>query len=257
VLLDKVEKAHPDVLNLFLQVFDDGRLTDGKGRVVDATNALFILTSNLGQAKVRPSVGFVQTNKDDASPDYEAAVRQAFRPEFVNRLDAIVAFQPLNDIDLAQIAKATLNKLQTRLRTQGIELEVTQEAVDWICSQERDASLGARPLRRAVEEAVENRLTSMLVRGELKRGDRAVVSLQAGVLRLRHYWNDGRGSTAALAYSLRLLLYSSSHSRSGCSEEGRQAPFPGTHFPPPAGGTDSGLQRSTHFSFSPPTFGSS
>lgn len=182
VLLDEVEKAHPDVLNLFLQVFDDGRLTDGKGRVVDATNALFILTSNLGQTKTPPAIGFREPAQKSAAPNYEDAVRRAFRPELVNRLDAIIAFNALSDSDLRQIAKVMLDQLQARLKAQGIGLEVRPEAVDWICSQERDASLGARPLRRAIEQGIENELAGMMVRGELKEGDRVVFGLKPDAL---------------------------------------------------------------------------
>jgi len=180
--LDEVEKAHSDVLNLFLQIFDDGRLTDAKGRVADATNALFILTSNLGQTKTPPAIGFGERTQKSAAPSYDDAVRRAFRPELVNRLDAIIAFNALSDSDLRQIAKAMLDQLQERLKAPGIELEVTTEAVDWICSQERDESLGARPLRRAVEQGVENQIAAMLVRGELKEGDRVLLAASAGRL---------------------------------------------------------------------------
>ena len=120
VLLDEVEKAHPDVLNLFLQVFEDGRLTDAKGRTADASNALFILTSNLGRAQSRPAIGFGQAAGAGSAAIPEAAVRAAFRPEFFNRLDAVVAFNPLSDDDMAKIADLMLAQIKDRLAAQDI-----------------------------------------------------------------------------------------------------------------------------------------
>jgi ATP-dependent Clp protease ATP-binding subunit ClpA len=177
VLLDEVEKAHPDVLNLFLQVFEDGRLTDAKGRTADASNALFILTSNLGQTRSRPAIGFGQVAGDERPPNPEQAVRSAFRPEFFNRLDAVVAFNPLSSGDVAKIAELMLGQVKDRLAAQDIELVITPEAVAWICAQQLDASLGARPMRRTIEQAIENPLAAMLVRAEIKPRNRVVVGL--------------------------------------------------------------------------------
>ena len=182
VLLDEVEKAHPDVLNLFLQVFEDGRLTDAKGRTADASNALFILTSNLGQTRARPAIGFGQPTNDDAMQTPEAAVRSALRPEFFNRLDAVVAFNPLCNDDVAKIADSMLAQIKDRLSAQDIELVVSKEAVAWLCAQDRDESLGARPLRRTIERAIENPLATMLVRAEIKSGSRIIIGVQGQVL---------------------------------------------------------------------------
>ena len=182
VLLDEVEKAHPDVLNLFLQVFEDGRLTDAKGRTADASNALFILTSNLGQTRARPPIGFGQPTNDDAMQTPEAAVRSALRPEFFNRLDAVIAFNPLSNDDLAKIADSMLAQIKDRLAAQDIELVVAKEAVAWLCAQDRDETLGARPLRRTIERAVENPLATMLVRAEIKLGSRIIIGVQGQVL---------------------------------------------------------------------------
>jgi len=178
VLLDEIEKAHPDVLNLFLQVFEDGRLTDAKGRTADASNALFILTSNLGQTRSRPAIGFGQVAGVEPPPNPEQAVRSAFRPEFFNRLDAVVAFNPLSNGDVEKIAELMLGQVKDRLAAQDIELTITPEAVTWICAQRRDATLGARPMRRTIEQAVENPLAAMLVRAELKSGDRVVIAVK-------------------------------------------------------------------------------
>lgn len=182
VLLDEVEKAHPDVLNLFLQVFEDGRLTDAKGRTADATNALFILTSNLGQTRARPAIGFGQPTGDAPAQTSEDAVRHAFRPEFFNRLDAVIAFNPLSNDDMARIADSMLAQIKERLAAQEIELVVSKEAVARLCAQDRDASLGARPLRRTIEQAVENPIATMLVRAEIKSGSRVDVGLENDAL---------------------------------------------------------------------------
>ncbi|MEI6073979.1 MAG: ATP-dependent Clp protease ATP-binding subunit [Verrucomicrobiota bacterium] len=182
VLLDEVEKAHSDVLNLFLQVFDDGRLTDAKGRTADASNALFILTSNLGQTRSRPAIGFGQAAGVEPPANPEQSVRSAFRPEFFNRLDAVVAFNPLSSGDVAKIAELMLDQVKERMAAQDIELTITPEAVAWICAQDRDPSLGARPMRRTIEQAVENPLAAMLVRVEIKSGDQVVVGLRAEAL---------------------------------------------------------------------------
>ena len=182
VLLDEVEKAHPDVLNLFLQVFEDGRLTDAKGRTADASNALFILTSNLGQTRSRLAIGFGQVAGDEPSPNPEQAVRSAFRPEFFNRLDAVIAFNPLSSNDVAKIAELMLGQIKDQLAAQAIELVINTEAVAWICAQARDASLGARPMRRTIEQAVENPLAAMLVRAEIKGGDRVAISVKTDAL---------------------------------------------------------------------------
>ena len=182
VLLDEIEKAHPDVLNVFLQVFDDGRLTDARGRTADATNALFFLTSNLGQTRARPAIGFGQPTAGESQQGVEEAVRSAFRPEFFNRLDAVIAFNPLADDDMARIAGLLLAQMRDRLGSQDIDLVVSAEAAAWICDQERDASLGARPLRRALERVLENPLAAMLVRAEIKAGHRVTVGTKADAL---------------------------------------------------------------------------
>lgn len=184
VLLDEIEKAHPDVLNVFLQVFEDGRLTDAKGRTADASNALFILTSNLGQAQARPrpAIGFARQKEDAPAQTPEDAVRSALRPELFNRLDAVVAFNPLSGDDMAKIAGLMLAQIKDRLAAQDIELVISKEAVAWLCAQDRDASLGARPLRRTIERTVENPLANMLVRAEVKARSRITITVNSSGL---------------------------------------------------------------------------
>lgn len=170
VLLDEVEKAHADVLNLFLQVFDDGRLTDGRGRTVDASNALFILTANLG------------AGAGDSSLPGRELVRDAFRPEFLNRLDEIVVFQALSPASTARIVGLMIQDLGKRLRTQSIAIEATEAAVAWLSGTGYDAASGARALRRAIERHVEQPLTGMILRGDVARGDTVSVDVRDGML---------------------------------------------------------------------------
>jgi len=167
VLLDEVEKAHPDVLNLFLQVFDDGRLTDSKGRTVDAANALFVLTSNVAQETV---VDF----RPEETAEREAAafgeVRKCFRPELLNRLDDMLVFGPLGREHLARIARLMLAGLASRLGEQGVRLEVSDSAARWLAEREYNSAYGARPLRRLIEQQVENPVSGKLLREELRSG---------------------------------------------------------------------------------------
>jgi len=166
-------------------------LTDAKGRTADASNALFILTSNLGQTRSRPAIGFGQVAGEEPPPNPEQAVRSAFRPEFFNRLDAVVAFNPLSSGDVAKITELMLAQVKERLVAQGIELVITTEAVAWICAQDRDSSLGARPMRRTIEQAVENPLAAMLVRAEIKSGNRVVIAVKDQALSFTLKQNDG------------------------------------------------------------------
>jgi ATP-dependent Clp protease ATP-binding subunit ClpA len=131
----------------------------------------------LGQTRSRPAIGFGQVAGDERPPNPEQAVRSAFRPEFFNRLDAVVAFNPLSSGDVAKIAELMLAQVKARLASQDIELVITPEAVAWICAQQLDASLGARPMRRTIEQVVENPLAAMLVRSELKSGERLEISV--------------------------------------------------------------------------------
>src|SRR5208283_3864382 len=153
VLLDEVEKAHPDVLNLFLQVFDDGRLTDSKGRTVDATNALFVLTSNVAQ---ETAVGFRPEETAAREAAAFAEVRKCFRPELLNRLDDVLLFGPLGLDQLSRIAKLMLAGLARRLSDQGVRLEVSDSALRWLAGHDYNSAYGARPLRRLIEQQIEN-----------------------------------------------------------------------------------------------------
>ncbi|MEW6663588.1 MAG: ATP-dependent Clp protease ATP-binding subunit [Thermodesulfobacteriota bacterium] len=172
VLLDEIEKAHPEVLNLFLQVFDDGRLSDAKGRLVDASNALFIMTSNL---ECSHHLGFrPQASKADWE-SFLTEIRKALRPEFLNRIDRAVLFERLQPEHITRIANGMLAQLGKRLAEQGIAFQVTDAALSLLARLGYDEEYGARPLRRAIEQHVENPLGGMLVRGEVHHGHEIVV----------------------------------------------------------------------------------
>ena len=183
VLMDEVEKAHPDVFDVLLQVLDDGRLTDGQGRTVDFRNVILILTSNLGsQFLVDPELSWEQ--KEEA---VEGMVRQTFKPEFVNRLDDIVIFSPLTREDLGQIVEFYIDRLQLRLAERRLELAVTPSARAWLAERGYDPIYGARPLRRLMQHEIDDRLATALLGGIIRDGDTVLVDLA----------DEGEGLTVA------------------------------------------------------------
>ncbi len=175
VLLDEVEKAHPEVFDILLQVLDDGRLTDGQGRTVDFRNTILILTSNLGsQYLVDPTLD--PAAKEEA---VQQMVRQAFKPEFVNRLDDIVVFQTLSEEDLGQIVELYIERLQRRLGERRLELAVTPDARSWLAERGYDPIYGARPLRRLMQNEIDDRLATGILAGQIRDGDTVRVDLDA------------------------------------------------------------------------------
>jgi len=173
ILLDEVEKAHPEVFDVLLQVLDDGRLTDGQGRTVDFRNVILILTSNLGsQYLVDQSLSWEQ--KNDA---VQQLVRQAFKPEFINRLDDIVVFSMLSNEDLGQIVSLYIDRLEKRLVERRLQLAVTPSARTWLAERGYDPMYGARPLRRLMQREIDDRLARALLAGEIMDGDTVVVDL--------------------------------------------------------------------------------
>jgi ATP-dependent Clp protease ATP-binding subunit ClpB len=173
VLLDEIEKAHPEVFDVLLQVLDDGRLTDGQGRTVDFRNTILILTSNLGSQ--------ILTDQTIDWEDREAAVqdlvRQAFKPEFINRLDDIVVFAPLTTDDLGQIVSLYVDRLAARLSDRRLELAVTPDARAWLAERGFDPIYGARPLRRLMQHEIDDKLARALLAGEIADGDTVKVDL--------------------------------------------------------------------------------
>ncbi|WP_229075458.1 ATP-dependent chaperone ClpB [Actinoplanes sp. DH11] len=172
VLLDEVEKAHPDVFDLLLQVLDDGRLTDGQGRTVDFRNAILVLTSNLGSANADFTMG-----DEERRDEVLAAVRAHFKPEFLNRLDDIVVFHALTKADLTAIVDIQLGRLRSRLAERRLDLEVAPEAVDWLGEHGYDPIYGARPLRRLVQSTIGDLLAKALLGGDIRDGDLVQVTL--------------------------------------------------------------------------------
>jgi len=162
VLLDEIEKAHPDVFNILLQILDDGRLTDGQGRTVDFRNTVLIMTSNI------------------RSPE---AMQEVFRPEFLNRIDEIVEFHPLSREHLGEIVELQLRRLRERLAERGIDIELTPEAKELVAEAGWDPSYGARPLKRAIQRMIENPLAMRLLEGDFAEGDTVLVDAVDGELR--------------------------------------------------------------------------
>jgi len=178
ILLDEIEKAHPDVFNVLLQVLDDGRLTDGQGRTVDFKNTVVIMTSNVGSQFIAGFAG--RGDAGDASA-YESmktqvieSLRLQFRPEFLNRVDEIIVFHALTDADLAAIVDLLLADLSRRLASQDLVLELTPAARSLIAREGHDPAYGARPLRRTIQRLVENPFARALLAGQFKPGDRIV-----------------------------------------------------------------------------------
>jgi ATP-dependent Clp protease ATP-binding subunit ClpB len=178
VLLDEIEKAHPDAFNVLLQLLDDGRLTDGQGRTVDFRNTVVIMTSNLG------SVVFtdVTASADERREKVLAEVRATFRPEFVNRVDEIVVFHPLGREEIAQIVDIQLRELQRRLVERKLELVLTPEAREYLASKGFDPAYGARPLKRLIQREVQDALAMMILAGEVHEGDRITLDVRDDVL---------------------------------------------------------------------------
>ncbi|KAA9154554.1 AAA domain-containing protein [Microbacterium lushaniae] len=175
VLLDEIEKAHPEVFDVLLQVMDDGRLTDGQGRTVDFTNVILILTSNLGSPiLIDPTLSAEQKREQ-----VQALVRQAFKPEFINRLDDIVIFHVLSEDDLAQIVELAVDALQRRLRERRLTLAVTPDARAWLAERGYDPVFGARPLRRLIQSEIQDRLAMAILAGRVRDGDVVRVDVAA------------------------------------------------------------------------------
>jgi ATP-dependent Clp protease ATP-binding subunit ClpB len=167
ILLDEVEKAHPEVFDVLLQVLDDGRLTDGQGRTVDFRNAILILTSNLGsQFMVDPTL-----SREEKEQAVQQMVREAFKPEFVNRLDDIVIFETLDKEELGEIVELNIDRLMRRLQERRLELAVTPDARRWLAERGYDPIYGARPLRRLMQQEIDDRLATALLAGEIRDGD--------------------------------------------------------------------------------------
>jgi len=176
VLLDEIEKAHPDVFNVLLQILEDGRLTDGKGRTVDFRNAVIIMTSNAGSASI-----YELADKDPkrARDEALAALRQIFRPEFLNRIDDIVIFQPLGKDQIERIVELQMQRVVKLLAERKVTLHLTPAAKTLLLSEGYDPAYGARPMKRAIQRLIQDPLAMKILDGEVKPGDEVVVNADA------------------------------------------------------------------------------
>ena len=189
ILLDEIEKAHPDVFNILLQVMEDGRLTDSQGRIVDFKNAVIIMTSNLGAQAIQSGagIGFRSGDSDEVDKNYESMknrimdeMKRTFRPEFINRVDETIVFHQLTKEEILQIVELMLDRVRQQVNTQGMELEVTQAVKEQLASEGFDPQFGARPLRRAVQRLIEDPLSEEVLLGRFSVGDTIRVEIEDG-----------------------------------------------------------------------------
>ncbi|HEY0534183.1 MAG TPA: ATP-dependent Clp protease ATP-binding subunit, partial [Actinoplanes sp.] len=190
VLLDEIEKAHPDVFNILLQVLDDGRLTDSQGRTVSFKNTVLIMTSNIGSdiiSGTRRSVGFGAADNGRSADDelrdkLDRRLREQLRPEFINRIDEIIVFRQLETDQLRKITELMLQETHRRLRAQNVTLDISTAAVDWLADKGFQPEFGARPLRRTIQRELDNRLSKLLLAGDLAPGQTVHVDVADGRL---------------------------------------------------------------------------
>jgi ATP-dependent Clp protease ATP-binding subunit ClpA len=187
LLFDEIEKAHPEVLNVLLQVMEDGRLTDGHGRTVDFRNTVVIMTSNLGSTQdTRAPFGFTtertqsEGERDQLRRNVERTLQSFFRPEFLNRIDEVIIFEPLTEKELRPIVDIMLREVAARLSERHVTLELTNAAKEALVREGYDRVYGARPLRRTVERRVENPLSRRILAGEFIDGDHVLVDFADG-----------------------------------------------------------------------------
>ena len=183
ILFDEIEKAHPDVFNVLLQILEDGRLTDSHGRTINFKNTVIIMTSNLGQRDIQKgtSVGFGGDSKklsyEKMKEKVNSELKKHFRPELLNRIDDVIVFQELTDKDIIKIVDLMMSRLQSQLQERGLEIELTKKAKKFLAGQGFSPTYGARPLRRAIQRNVEDPLSEKLLAGEYKPGQTIVADL--------------------------------------------------------------------------------
>ena len=185
VLFDEIEKAHPDVFNVLLQVLDDGRLTDNKGRVVNFKNTLIILTSNLGSQLIRENAEKGVDTEVTRNQVMEL-LRQTIRPEFLNRIDETIMFTPLDEKQIRDIVGLQISQVHKMLSNNGIDLRVTDDAIDYIAREGYDPQFGARPVKRALQRLVLNELSKSIIAGKVDQSKPVIVELRDGELRFRN-----------------------------------------------------------------------
>jgi ATP-dependent Clp protease ATP-binding subunit ClpB len=191
VLFDEVEKAHPDVFNILLQVLDDGRLTDNKGRFINFKNTIIIMTSNMGSPMIRENFSHItDTNRTEVIEKTKADViellKQNIRPEFLNRIDEIVMFEPLNKSNIERIVEIQVNAIQRILASNGVTLSVTPAALSLLAEDGYDPEFGARPVKRAIQRLVLNRLSKDILAGKVNRDNPITIDAQGDDLVFRN-----------------------------------------------------------------------
>jgi len=201
VLLDEIEKAHPDVFNLLLQVFEDGHLTDGLGNTIDFKNTILIMTSNIGarfiekKGRMGFTSGEARQTAEEIGEMVMGEVKRTFNPEFINRIDEIIVFEALTEEDLALITRLLVDQLSENLKRKGLEIGIRDEGVLWILGKTApERAYGARPLRRAIQRYIEDALSEAFIRGQVQPGRRIEVGVEDGAL---YYWQDDRGGALA------------------------------------------------------------
>jgi ATP-dependent Clp protease ATP-binding subunit ClpB len=177
ILFDEIEKAHPDVFNVLLQILDDGRLTDGQGRTIDFRNTVVIMTSNLGSQAIQEMAG---QDFEKVRNAVIAVLREHFRPEFLNRIDEVIVFKPLTEDQLTAIVDIQLRRLESRLAERRVHLEVTEAARKLLAQRGWDPVYGARPLKRAIQRLLQDPLAMMLLEGKFTEGDTITVDAKGG-----------------------------------------------------------------------------
>ncbi|MRR22845.1 AAA family ATPase, partial [bacterium] len=187
VLLDEIEKAHPDVFNILLQVLDDGRLTDNKGRTVNFRNTIVIMTSNLGSSLIRESIdvdgGELPDDKADRlREELIQMLRSTLRPEFVNRVDEIVMFRPLTLEQIREIVRMQFDRVARMLEEKGISSEMTEKAVAWLADRGFDPLFGARPVKRLIQKEIVNELSKQIIAGTVDRSKKVTIDVRGGAL---------------------------------------------------------------------------
>ena len=187
VLFDEMEKAHPDVFNILLQVLDEGRLTDNKGRTADFRNTIIIFTSNIGSMLIQDKLKSINKSNrekilDETRDEVFDLLKQTIRPEFLNRIDEVIMFTPLTEKEIAEIVRLQLHKIEEMLQANDIHLEVTDDAIRFLAAEGYDPQYGARPLKRVLQREVLNKLSKMILADEVDKEKKIVLSSKGNQL---------------------------------------------------------------------------
>ena len=202
ILFDEIEKAHPDVFNILLQILDDGRLTDGHGRTVDFTNTIIIMTSNIITAdNMTNNFGFVQNLSDKEAvkqrSSIDKALKNSFRPEFINRIDEIIVFEKLKKNELKHITDIIVKDIQLRLDEKNIKIDLSEKAKELLINEGYDEEFGARPLKRLIQRKIENEISSMIISKEISKNDSLKVNVKGGKLDFKKQNTKSKSKTTS------------------------------------------------------------